>query len=132
MKTFAQYEEGAAKTCTLKGTDEDLYHAIFGVGSELGELADAAKRQLVYGKRMDVVNLMEEVGDVMWYLHKITRVLGFSLADAARANVAKLDHRTREQRANIKSRDLGFERELLIAALRNIPLPVRETADAAS
>lgn len=123
MKTFAQYEAGAAKTCTLKGTNEDLYHAVFGVVSEAGELGDAMKRHLVYDKPIDPVNIMEEVGDVMWYLHKITRTFGRSLADAARMNVAKLDNRTREKRENVQLRDLAFERRLLIAALNDLPMP---------
>lgn len=117
MKTFAEYEEGAAKTCTLKGTDADVYHAVFGAASEVGELADALKRNLVYGKPIDPVNMMEEAGDVLWYLHKLCRTQGYTLADAARANIAKLDNRSRIKRENIALRDLDAERQLLVDAL---------------
>lgn len=130
MKTFAEYEAGAAKTCTMKGNAEDTYHAIFGAVSEVGELGDAAKRRLVYGREFDPINVMEEAGDVLWYITKLVKTQGFTLADAARANIAKLDHRSREQRANIKLRDLEFERRLLTAALNNLPLPERDVITA--
>jgi NTP pyrophosphatase (non-canonical NTP hydrolase) len=117
MKTFEEYEAGAAKTCTMKGNNEDVLHAVFGAASEVGELADAMKRYLVYDKPIDSVNIMEEVGDVLWYLHKLAKTMGYTLTDAARANIAKLDNRSRQKRENIALRDLTAERQLLIDAL---------------
>lgn len=47
---------------------DQLEHAQIGMITELGELGDLVKRAFVYGKEFDPVNLMEEVGDYLWYL----------------------------------------------------------------
>lgn len=43
-------------------------HHIMGFFGEAGEFIDALKRQYIYGKPLDLVNLVEEAGDMCWYL----------------------------------------------------------------
>jgi NTP pyrophosphatase (non-canonical NTP hydrolase) len=45
-----------------------LYHASLGISTEVGEIEDAVKRVLIYGKPFDRVNVLEECGDVLWYV----------------------------------------------------------------
>ena len=45
-----------------------LLHAQMGMQTEVAEFADALKKSLFYGKPLDVVNLKEELGDLMWYM----------------------------------------------------------------
>lgn len=45
-----------------------MVHMALGAAGELGELLDAIKKVLAYGKPMDIVNLTEEVGDTLWYI----------------------------------------------------------------
>ena len=45
-----------------------LIHAQMGMQTEVAEFADALKKSLFYGKPLDVVNLKEELGDLMWYM----------------------------------------------------------------
>lgn len=47
---------------------DQLEHAQIGMITELGELGDLVKRVFVYGKEFDPVNLLEEIGDYLWYL----------------------------------------------------------------
>ena len=45
-----------------------LIHAQMGMQTEVAEFADALKKSLFYGKQLDIVNLKEELGDLMWYM----------------------------------------------------------------
>jgi NTP pyrophosphatase (non-canonical NTP hydrolase) len=47
--------------------EQQIKHALIGMTTEVGELGDAFKRNFVYGKAIDPVNVMEEVGDFLWY-----------------------------------------------------------------
>ncbi len=41
---------------------------ILGIQTEIGEISDVIKRKFAYKKEMDIVNLSEEIGDIMWYI----------------------------------------------------------------
>lgn len=67
--TLRQYQELALVTKpTSTSLTEDIQHSGFGLVTEIGEIVDAYKRQKFYGKPLDKVNLLEEIGDVLWYL----------------------------------------------------------------
>lgn len=70
-----------------------LVHAAVGVSGEAGELLDAVKKHWIYGKPLDVANLIEEVGDALFYLQALATEAGFTLDDAMRQNVIKLSKR---------------------------------------
>ncbi len=44
-----------------------LLHSFIGKATEVGELLDALKKHIFYGKELDVVNIAEEFGDDKWY-----------------------------------------------------------------
>lgn len=46
-------------------------HAGLGVCGEAGELGDAIKKEIVYGKTPDVINIMEELGDLRFYIQAV-------------------------------------------------------------
>jgi NTP pyrophosphatase (non-canonical NTP hydrolase) len=64
FETFLQTVLLRAAPLPLEKQEE---HALLGMVSEAGELADLYKRQLAYGKDFDKVNLLEECGDWLWY-----------------------------------------------------------------
>ena len=98
-----------------------LLHAAIGLCTETGEIQDALKRHIFYGAPLDRVNLMEEGGDVSWYL----RLLAEGLRDLAgdrcsfeemiRRNIEKLRIRYPDKfnEAAALNRDLTREREVL-------------------
>lgn len=45
-----------------------MHHALLGLMSEGGEIADAVKKHVIYGADLDLVNVAEEIGDLYWYL----------------------------------------------------------------
>ncbi|WP_454735436.1 MazG nucleotide pyrophosphohydrolase domain-containing protein [Cupriavidus necator] len=66
---FEQYAPLALRTAKPLPRDEQIQHAQLGLVTEVGELADAVKRHVIYGKDLDITNFVEEVGDVMWYVN---------------------------------------------------------------
>lgn len=68
IKTLEEYAKLAARTCPNLGTyEKNNKHHKYGVISEFSELIDPFKKELAYGKTLDLVNLAEEIGDGMWY-----------------------------------------------------------------
>jgi NTP pyrophosphatase (non-canonical NTP hydrolase) len=45
-----------------------LLHAVSGIVTEAGELQDALKKHIFYGKDLDLVNVEEELADLSWYM----------------------------------------------------------------
>lgn len=96
-----------------------LLHGAIGIAGESGELLDQIKRHLFYGLPLDRTNVLEECGDLLWYLNLALCSLGFSFEDAMRANIAKLERRYpggefTQERA--EKRDLSVERIALEGA----------------
>ncbi|NLO01844.1 MAG: nucleoside triphosphate pyrophosphohydrolase family protein [Bacteroidales bacterium] len=67
-----------------------LLHAAMGVATEAGEFLDAIKKHIFYGKPLDTVNLIEELGDLYWYINVAQDVLNVSTEDVQVKNVNKL------------------------------------------
>ena len=76
--TLENYMINATRTESLVDNIDErnsrVIHALMGLVTESGELIDALKRHYFYVKAdktrkpLDVVNLREECGDLMWYL----------------------------------------------------------------
>ena len=49
-------------------TPDRLLHAAMGLSTEANEFLDPIKKHLFYGKPLDLVNLKEELGDMLWYM----------------------------------------------------------------
>jgi NTP pyrophosphatase (non-canonical NTP hydrolase) len=95
----------------------DLIHASEGITTEGAEIADMLKRHLFYGTDMDLVNLKEEVGDVLWYLQLAASSGGFTLEQAMKTNMQKLAKRYGDKfefsEDAAVNRDVDAEREIL-------------------
>lgn len=92
-----------------------LMHYILGIGSEAGELQDALKKTLIYGKELDVVNIKEELGDLMWYMARTLEVIGCSFEEITYINNQKLRSRYGEKFTEhaALNRNLDTERKIL-------------------
>lgn len=71
----------------------DLLHAAVGVGGEAGELLDAVKRHVIYGKDLDRDNVVEELGDLEFYMEQTRQRLGITREETIAANHTKLQKR---------------------------------------
>ena len=94
---------------------ERLIHAGLGLGTEVGEFQDALKRHLFYGIPIDRTNLIEELGDILWYVALAADVLRVNINEIQQRNIAKLKKRYPEKFEDTLAlnRDLEKERETL-------------------
>lgn len=99
----------------LKNKGADNIHMLFGMITEVGELMDAFKKEMAYGKEVDWVNVKEEVGDLMWYIAGFCNVNGFDLEEILETNVKKLQARYPDKFDSNKAinRDIEKERGIL-------------------
>ena len=56
-----------------------MTHAMIGMCTESGEIATALKRFIFYGKAIDIFNLIEECGDLLWYIAIMLSACGESM-----------------------------------------------------
>ncbi len=65
-------------------------HAAVGISGEAGELLDAIKRYFFYGKPLDEENVIEELGDLEFYLELMRKTLGITREQTLVHNLNKL------------------------------------------
>jgi NTP pyrophosphatase (non-canonical NTP hydrolase) len=85
-----EYQELAARTRKEMKYEDALAHLALGCCSEAGELATTIKAFLYYGKALDRPNVLEELGDIMWFVSQLADALEMPLDTVARANIEKL------------------------------------------
>lgn len=95
--------------------NQNLLHAALGLCTESSEFADGIKKHVFYGKPIDRVNLIEELGDLAWYMSLAMNELDVTWEEVWETNIAKLEKRYpdkfTEEAAN--NRDLDGERAVL-------------------
>lgn len=92
-----------------------LMHAAMGMCTEAGEFQDVLKKRLAYGKDVDYVNLMEECGDLLWYIALALDATGYTMSECMERNIAKLKTRYPQLFTSERAltRDLDAERKKL-------------------
>lgn len=65
-------------------------HMLLGLSGEIGEIVDACKKQIIYRKPIDRENVVEELGDVEFYLEGMRQGLGITREEVIAHNIAKL------------------------------------------
>lgn len=90
-------------------------HACLGLMSEVGEIADALKKHIIYGKELDLINMMEESGDFKWYDALLLTAIKRTMQESMEKNIAKLRARFGDKfsAAAALTRDLDAERRIL-------------------
>ena len=100
------------------GEREDMIHASLGIPSEAGEICDIIKATVAYGKPLDTAHLVEETGDLFWFMTLMLRTVGVTWDHVLGANIAKLEARypsgSFSQAAALK-RDLDAEKAAMAA-----------------
>lgn len=94
--TFAEYQDACRRTMPQGQSFPDaLANMALGIAGEAGECADVAKKWLYHHKDPDAMrdHLLEEMGDVLWYLGAMCQALGTSMETVARDNIEKLRKR---------------------------------------
>lgn len=90
--TFNEYQQQANETAVYPG-HVGLQYTTLGLVGEAGEFANKLKKILrdkggdIEGNKQD---LIDELGDVLWYVAMISKELGIPMGTVAEGNIAKL------------------------------------------
>lgn len=111
-----EYIQQALRTESINSHQDPILsdrveHAIFGMVTESGELLDVIKKSKYYQKPVDRARLIEEVGDVMWYLAVFADAMGISFEEMWEKNLAKLKVRYPEKFNETKALNRNLDAE---------------------
>ncbi len=70
-----------------------IFHFAIGMVTEIGEFFDTIKKHVWYRQSLDLKNLVEELGDLSWYMAGLIDALGLDWATVMENNIAKLRKR---------------------------------------
>lgn len=86
--TINEYQQAAARTAP--GKARAWSNVGLGLAGEAGEVADIIKKYLHQGHPLEVDKLIEELGDIAWYLALGATVAGVPLEEILQRNIDKL------------------------------------------
>ena len=78
---------------TLTASEANLLHLALGVSGEAGEIVDAIKKAAIYNKPLDRDNIIEELGDLEFYMEGLRQAIGVTRKEVIDSNVQKLGKR---------------------------------------
>lgn len=112
------YQENSKRTNAILDSnyqDMTAIHMVMGMTTEVGEITDVYKKNLAYGKPVDLVNVREEIGDLMWYISQLCNYYGWDLEEILQTNIDKLRSRfpNKFNGNDAIKRDLAAERKIL-------------------
>lgn len=85
---FDQYSQLAIRTVNPEA--DNLINAALGLAGESGEIADHIKKAKFQGHELSTADLVNEAGDVLWYINLLAVSLGMTLEQVASQNISKL------------------------------------------
>ena len=89
-----EYQKEAMKSLNPSlSNDEVLLNGVMGLCGESGEVIDILKKHLSQGHELNRDKMIEELGDVAWYLAETAYALGVDLGTVLRKNLDKLKKR---------------------------------------
>ena len=93
-------KSGEQITTELSPEQAHLVHMAMGVSGEAGELLDAIKKSAIYGKPLDWDNVIEECGDLLFYIQGVLNHRGVRLDEVVEINRQKLAKRYGDRYSN--------------------------------
>jgi NTP pyrophosphatase (non-canonical NTP hydrolase) len=90
---MALAKSGADILETLNPAKVHLWHMASGVAGEGSEVLDEIKKHVAYDKPLDTAKVIEELGDVEFYLEGIRQALGITREQVLETNSIKLSLR---------------------------------------
>lgn len=71
-------------------TDQKLVEGCLGLAGEVGEVVDLVKKWMFHGHELDINAIIDELGDVLFYICMLCNTLGMDLSEVCYSNIAKL------------------------------------------
>jgi NTP pyrophosphatase (non-canonical NTP hydrolase) len=97
-KTYSEFVNNLVKPgeeilSKLTPNEVNVIHMALGISGEAGEILDAVKKATIYRKPLDMENLIEELGDIEFYLEGLRQAIGVDRFTVLDLNVKKLSKR---------------------------------------
>ena len=95
---FNDYQEAAKRTAIYPSVGRNIIYPTLGLNGEAGEIAEKVKKLIrdgnsIWSDPKFVSELIEELGDVIWYIAAICSELGVTMDHVVEINIAKLNSR---------------------------------------
>lgn len=104
--TDQQYQEQIKRTLPEGMTkDQIIANMAMGIAGEGGEIVDSIKKYMYQGHDLNTEDIVNECGDLMWYIGNLLNVLGEDMTDCKIRNIEKLRLRYPNGFEAEKSRD---------------------------
>ena len=89
-----EYQQLALTTMNKELSDREvLINSVMGLCGESGEVIDIVKKHVSHGHELNREKLIDELGDVAWYLAECSYAVGVSLEEVLLRNIEKLKKR---------------------------------------
>lgn len=113
--TLKDYQTKCLRTFNKKDLLTDMLHMSLGMVTEASEIADVMKKHIAYGREIDIVNIKEELGDLLWFIMGMCETINLDVEDVMQTNINKLAVRYPEKYTDelALNRDLVAERSVL-------------------
>lgn len=89
----ALVKDGRLIASEMTANKAHLWHMATGIAGEAGELLDAIKKSVIYGKELDMENVVEELGDLEFYMEGLRQALFLLREQTLEYNIDKLSTR---------------------------------------
>ncbi len=94
FETLNDYQKLCLRTATVP-MDEKTMHLTWSLAlaGEVGELANRTKKVFLHGHDYEKEKVVEELGDILWYIAVYSHDIGVDLQTVAQENILKLEKR---------------------------------------
>ena len=91
--TLDDYQRDVGQFAVELPYDQAIAHGVLGLCGEAGEIAEKLKKFYRDGRSLDREDIKKELGDVLWYVAYVSRLIDYKLGDTAYTNYKKLADR---------------------------------------
>ncbi len=102
-----EYTDFVLNKVSSKTLDEPIIASSLGLAGEVGEIADLVKKYTFHNHKLAVEEVMEELGDLFFYMTLMMNTLETTLDEIIEMNVQKLNERYPEGFESIRSMNRG-------------------------
>ena len=89
-----EYQRQSKRTLPTNFSDVELIkNMCFGLGGETGEVLDIFKKYFYQGHSLDKNMIIDELGDIMFYMVNLCTLLDISMINVLEHNIEKLNKR---------------------------------------
>lgn len=88
-----EYQKAALRTANSEMSDDMILNGILGLCGETGEVSDHIKKYMFQGHELNQDKLVNELGDVCWYIAILASGLNVDLETVMKKNIEKLQRR---------------------------------------